>query len=373
MKHRYIFYETSKAAAYGIGTYIQEQIKAYAGNSEERLSVVELHSEKEEVCVDEKAGFTHYFIPTNTERGNMSDYYQGAWYVLCQYIDRMAEDGVIFHLNFHHQYPLVERIRRDFPHSIIQFAIHYQTWCFALNGNLKQFKYIIDLAQAGETLTSFQQEVWSSFLSEKKLFQAVDVVICLSRFTQHLLISLYGIAEEKTRLVYNTLNEEVRLLSKAEKEALKQKYFFSPDEKLILFVGRLDEMKGLSFLIKAFICLQAVCPNSRLIVVGDGSFQPYLEASKGYWGKIIFTGKLPKEELYTFYQIVDVGVMVSFHEQCSYVALEMLQFQLPLIGTDRTGLKEMGCTEFVSTKEDIDSVTLDAEDIAERLTKVLMR
>ena len=59
------------------------------------------------------------------------------------------------------------------------------------------------------------------------------------------------------------------------------------------------------------------------------------------WGKIHFTGRVEKNILYKFYQIAEIGVMPSLHEQCSYVAIEMMMFSIPLIATTTTGLNEM--------------------------------
>lgn len=51
--------------------------------------------------------------------------------------------------------------------------------------------------------------------------------------------------------------------------------------------------------------------------------------------------------------------MPSFHEQCSYVAIEMLMHGLPLIGTGSTGLKEMvEGMHCLPLKEEDDSVDL---------------
>ena len=66
-----------------------------------------------------------------------------------------------------------------------------------------------------------------------------------------------------------------------------------------------------------------------------------LAECKDDWGKILFTGKLSKQELYQFYQIADVGVMLSKHEQCSFVAIEMMMHGIPIIASDSTGLDEM--------------------------------
>ena len=81
-----------------------------------------------------------------------------------------------------------------------------------------------------------------------------------------------------------------------------------------------------------------------------------------YWwemGIMINAGKVDKELFSVFYQISDVGVMASFHEQCSYVAIEMMAYGIPLVGTDTTGLKEMledECyisVEYIEGKKDL--------------------
>jgi len=59
------------------------------------------------------------------------------------------------------------------------------------------------------------------------------------------------------------------------------------------------------------------------------------------WSHIIWTGLISKEKLFNLYSIADIGIMPSFHEQCSYVAIEMMMHGIPLIASTSTGLKEM--------------------------------
>ena len=77
------------------------------------------------------------------------------------------------------------------------------------------------------------------------------------------------------------------------------------------------------------------------MVVGDGDFQPYLAQSRKLAGRIIFFGKTEMDEIEVLYQSADIGVMPSFHEQCSYTAIEMMRHGIPVIGTSSTGLSEM--------------------------------
>jgi glycosyltransferase len=193
----------------------------------------------------------------------------------------------------------------------------------------------------GDLLDAKEKELLRIFKEEKKLFNKVDAIICLCEFTQKLLTEEYKIAQDKLLLlVSNGLKDESIILSNNEKQQLKQQLFIPNNEKIILFVGRLDEIKGLEYLIRAFKLVIDEDSNYRLIIIGEGDYSIYMKECKGYWGKITFTGRLEKDELYSFYQIADIGVLPSFHEQCSYVAIEMTMFGIPLIVTDATGAPE---------------------------------
>ena len=165
--------------------------------------------------------------------------------------------------------------------------------------------------------------------------------IILCDYTRTLLLDEYGVSKDKIVLIENGLKDENPMLSSEEIGVLKQELYFSKDEKIILFVGRLDHIKGVDVLMQAFKQVVDEFPNIRLIIAGDGNYSQYLKECKGYWNKITFTGRIEKEDLYKFYQIADIGAMLSTHEQCSYVGMEMMMFGIPLITTTTTGLKEM--------------------------------
>lgn len=82
-------------------------------------------------------------------------------------------------------------------------------------------------------------------------------------------------------------------------------------------------------------------PNTHLVIVGDGDFQPYLEQCRKLQGHVSFLGKMQNNDIDKVYNTAYIGVMPSFHEQCSYTAIEMMRHGIPIIGTDSTGLAEM--------------------------------
>ena len=77
------------------------------------------------------------------------------------------------------------------------------------------------------------------------------------------------------------------------------------------------------------------------MIAGNGEYDMYMKECENIWTHVTWTGLLSKDKLYELYSIADIGVMPSFHEQCSYVAIEMMMYGLPVIGSTSTGLKEM--------------------------------
>lgn len=62
---------------------------------------------------------------------------------------------------------------------------------------------------------------------------------------------------------------------------------------------------------------------------------------QGFAKSCLFLGKVSSSEVEDVYRSAYIGVMPSFHEQCSYTAIEMMRHKIPLVGTDTTGLAEM--------------------------------
>ena len=144
---------------------------------------------------------------------------------------------------------------------------------------------------------------------------------------------------------------------------------------MILFVGRLHTVKGLIYLIRAFRDVLDKMPNCRLIIAGSGQYDTYLCETKDISTTVTFTGLLEKKELYEIYQIADIGVMPSFHEQCSYVAIEMMMHGVPLIASTSTGLKEMvedGVSGLhIPVIEHPDKVEIDVSKLAKKILYLL--
>src|SRR5208337_3430380 len=87
-----------------------------------------------------------------------------------------------------------------------------------------------------------------------------------------------------------------------------RKRFASPEEKIVLFVGRLVYEKGVQTLISAIPKILSRV-NTKFVVVGDGGMRDSLTrqvANMHLAHKVIFTGFLDEDSLRKLYQIADV-------------------------------------------------------------------
>ncbi|MFH0914047.1 MAG: glycosyltransferase [Chloroflexota bacterium] len=117
-------------------------------------------------------------------------------------------------------------------------------------------------------------------------------------------------------------------------------------EKVLLFVGRIEPLKGLERLITALSLLEGECP--RLVVLGgDQSNQPEVDRLQELARRlqvqehIIFSGRVEHDELPYFYSAADASVIPSYYESFCLVALESLACGTPVLATDVGDLKNI--------------------------------
>ena len=74
---------------------------------------------------------------------------------------------------------------------------------------------------------------------------------------------------------------------------------FMDGKRNILYLGRLEKRKGLSYLLRAYPAVKRELPNTRLIIASDGRARPRYEryVKHAALEDVIFTGYLPQEEI----------------------------------------------------------------------------
>jgi glycosyltransferase involved in cell wall biosynthesis len=116
------------------------------------------------------------------------------------------------------------------------------------------------------------------------------------------------------------------------------------NKKIILYVGRLVERKGVKYLMEAFSALRHDRNDVDLVVVGDGPLRSRLQALANRLSisdSVIFLGPVDRAELPTYYSASDVCVVPSIthtkKEPWGLVLNEAMQFGKPVIATTAVG------------------------------------
>ena len=367
----YIFNETRRGAEYGVGTYIRELTVALK-DSGIHIYVVNMISDKPQIQTEEIDGIKHWHIPkviadqrTKDNQQQWELYFRNVVYLLRLHIEDKKD--LIFHLNYYQSGKLAEELKNAFACKIISVA-HFSEWGFTIYGNPDRLMRILNEEQPD----SDEEKIQKSFEEERLYYLKSDRIICLSEYMRKVLCQYYGLDDARISVVANGLLDVAE--TKTNPQLLGKKWNISPREKIILFAGRVDKVKGVSYLIKAFHEVHKKMPNCRLMIAGSGDYDTYLPEAKGVCTQITFTGLLEKKDLYELYQIANVGVVPSLFEPFGYVAVEMMMHRLPIVATDTSGLNEVvdgSCGLKAQITILPDNVEIDSSVLAQKILYLL--
>lgn len=147
-----------------------------------------------------------------------------------------------------------------------------------------------------------------------------------------------GAFSDKIFISPNT-NDEQRYINKIKKykenSSLIREELSVTTTKNIIFVGRFIKRKGVDYLIKAFIDINAHMDDLGLILVGDGPEKENLQALCKDSGvkDVYFTGFVSEEEKIKYYSISNLFVLPSLWDIHPLVLPEAMACSLPIIST----------------------------------------
>lgn len=337
----YIINNESRASTYGIGTYIN-QLKQCFNGSEILFEIVQLFSTEREVQRIRKEDHFQINIPSvvyqNTKKS--SCYYGKAIaYLLRDLIAIEKSTKYIFHLNFMTNECLVKNLKRLFKCKIILVA-HYSNWSFSYIGNEEKFQNLMRKSHAGFK-TAQDQKIYKETKEDFRMIALCDRFVCVARHTLETLNKVKPMDKVTSLVIPNAIKDTYTYPTQEQKRKLRTSWHLSSDAPIILFAGRLDEVKGVDYLIEAFKLTRTTHPAAHLFIAGEGNFAKLLDLSEKHWAFIHFTGRINKQQLYELYCMANVGVVCSLHEEFGLVALEMMMHELPIIVTDTGGLSEI--------------------------------
>ncbi|HSQ49394.1 MAG TPA: glycosyltransferase family 4 protein [Candidatus Deferrimicrobiaceae bacterium] len=197
-------------------------------------------------------------------------------------------------------------------------------------------------------------------------YEAWKVICCSDYMVGHVRY-VYGLPNDKLVMVPNGVNIH-NYDGNYDRVAFRSK-FALPEEKIVLYVGRLVYEKGIHVLINAVPkILEKV--DAKFIIVGSGYMKEQLlniVRSMGLEHKVLFEGFMDEATLLRLQQAADVAVVPSLFEPFGIVALEAMAAQSPIVVSDTGGLSEI-------VEHDVTGVKVypnNPDSLAWGITKVL--
>jgi len=121
----------------------------------------------------------------------------------------------------------------------------------------------------------------------------------------------------------------------------KERLKIGQEFKVITFVGRLIEAKGVQDLIDVFHQVKDLINNIKLLIVGEGNFKFELQKLAHHDRDIVFLGERNTDELVEILSITDLFVNPSYSEGLPTTVLEALICGCKVIASDVGGTREL--------------------------------
>jgi 1,4-alpha-glucan branching enzyme len=198
-------------------------------------------------------------------------------------------------------------------------------------------------------------------------YEAWRVICCSDYMVSHVRWA-FGLPEDKLVMVPNGVDAEA--YSKNDDLSSFRGKFALPEEKIVLFVGRLVYEKGVHVLVNAIPKVSEKV-NAKFIIVGNGYMKEQLSnivKNMGFAHKVMFTGFVDDDTLRKLQKCADVSVVPSLFEPFGIVALEAMAAKSPVVVSNTGGLSEI-------VEHDVTGVKVYPENpdsLAWGITKVLL-
>lgn len=165
-------------------------------------------------------------------------------------------------------------------------------------------------------------------------------VICCSDYMINHVKYVFGLPNDKMVMVPNGVNPQNYDVDMPSDFRGK---FALPEEKIVLYVGRLVYEKGIHVFINAVPKILSQV-NAKFIIVGSGYMKEQLlniVRSMGLEHKVLFEGFMDEATLFRLQKCADVSVVPSLFEPFGIVALEAMAAKSPVVASDTGGLSEI--------------------------------
>lgn len=286
----------------------------------------------------------------------------------------------------------LERYIPKFVHGIQDFAeskniqydlIHSHYWMSGIAAinlssawNIPFIHMFHTLGHMKNRIARTPQEIEGEYRiqGEKRVINKANRIIAATMAEKSQLEFLYETPSSK--IVVIPPGVDTRHFYPIPKDEAKEVIGISDDSHMILYVGRIEPLKGIDNLIQAISKIQKkgvlkCCPHNLVIIGGEPDAKPEeMNAEMAHLQDlveeleienfVVFLGKQDQQILPYYYSAAEVVVMPSHYESFGMVALEAMACGTPVIASQVGGLAFLvrdGETGFVVPGNDVESLS----------------
>lgn len=257
-------------------------------------------------------------------------------------------------------------IKKTYGCKIISH-IHCIPWKYFYSGDQAKFNYLYGHL-IGEKQEKEKLHRRFMLTDELRIAEESDAIVCLTKSAMQYYSKYLHAAHSKLHFVPNGITDNCRdyatlVKNKRDDSGITQ----------LLYVGRVSSEKGVQFLLEAMNIIRERHDSIQLTIAGQEE-KEMTQLIEHKYAKLSITrlGATSYENLCTLYRTCHLGIIPSLFEQCSYSAIEMMMFGLPIIHTDIRELNEMlGRNYSIHTHfNPLDGLTIDVANFAKSIVNL---
>jgi D-inositol-3-phosphate glycosyltransferase len=237
-------------------------------------------------------------------------------------------------------------------------AVHANYWLSGIAGHLIKHRLNLPLVSTFHTLDRVKAEASPEEVeadahhrraeAEAAIIRCSDTVLASCSVEAAQISDLYGADPSRIRIVAPGVDHA--FFGPGDRRQARRALGLTGEGPLLLFVGRIQPLKGVAVAVRALAALTPDHPDARLVVVGGpsgpegGTEVARTEAlvhELGLADRVVFVPPQPHELLSTYYRASDVCLVPSRSESFGLVALEAAACGTPVVASDVGGLRSL--------------------------------
>jgi D-inositol-3-phosphate glycosyltransferase len=240
-------------------------------------------------------------------------------------------------------------------------VIHSHYWLSGLAAKELRRAWGAPIIQMFHTLAQMKNSVatgpteWESdrrIQGEAEVMSAADRLVAATPLERAQMVWLYGASADKIAVV--PCGVDLELFHSLPQAEAKRHLGLSDSRRIILYVGRIEPLKGIDTLLRAVALIApdfpTWCDDLSLVIIGGapgaGAEQTNAELARldrlrgelGLEELVTFSGAKDQDTLVYYYAAADMVVMPSHYESFGMVALEAMACGTPVVASKVGGL-----------------------------------